>query len=263
VILQAYVDESGSRNQDACLVLAGFVSPAEEWTAFSDEWQACLNSPPLLRYFKMREAANNPSGAFKNWKRDAVHDKVRTLVEIIKRHAKTAIHCTTPIRLFDAIVGKDLAGPFTNPYIHSFSAILARIGLEAIDQKAEELELIFDEQDKYAPLIKNVYPIVKEKFDPDLRNILPSELAFKSDLMSLPIQASDLLAWLFRRAWNGKRTEWEWIANELMPVIPMSQWSSIYTADRLENVRKLGSEAQFTPEELLAMKKIWQRLTKK
>ena len=263
VILQAYVDESGTRNQDTCLVLAGFISPAEEWAAFSNEWQACLDSPPSLRYFKMREAVNNPNGAFQNWRRDAVRNKVRALVEIIKRHAKTAIHCTTPIHAFDAILGKDQAAPFTNPYIHNFAAIVAGIGWEAIDQKAEKLEIIFDEQDKYAPVIKNIYPLVKQKFDPDLGQILPFEPMFKSDLDFLPLQAADMLAWLFRNACNGKRTEWEWIANELMAVIPMSHWSSLYTADRLENVRKLGGEVQFTSEELVAMRKIWQFLTKK
>jgi hypothetical protein len=262
VILQAYIDESGSRNQDACLVLAGFISPAEEGAAFSDEWQVCLGSPPTLRYFKMREAAKNPTGAFKNWRRDAVRDKVRALVEIIKRHAKTAIHCTTPIRAFDEILGKDFAGPFTNPYIHSFGAILAGIGWEAIDQKAEKLDLIFDEQDKYATLIKSVYPIIKEKFDPDLRQILPFEPMFKSDLDFLPLQAADMIAWLFRKAWNGQRTEWQWIASELTPVIPMSPWSSIYTTDRLENVRKLGGEVQFSSEEILEMRKVWKLLRK-
>jgi hypothetical protein len=60
------------------LVLAGFISPAEEWAAFSDEWQLCLDAAPSLRYFKMREAVNNPSGAFKNWKRDTVRQKVHT-----------------------------------------------------------------------------------------------------------------------------------------------------------------------------------------
>jgi hypothetical protein len=262
VILQAYVDESGTRNQDACLVLAGFISPAEEWAAFSDEWQACLDSSPSLRYFKMREAANNPSGAFKNWKRDAVEKKVHDLVDIIKRHAKVAIHCTTPIQAFDEILGKNLGGSFTNPYIHNFSAVMTGIGWEAIDQKADKLDLIFDEQDKYSPLIKNIYHLLKDRFDPKLSKILPVEPMFKSDMDFLPIQAADMLAWLFRNASNGKRTVWEWVAAELMPVIPMSEYSSIYTADRLQNVNRLSQEISFAPEELAEMRRVWQLLKK-
>lgn len=262
MILQAFVDESGSRNQDVCMVLAGFISPAEEWIAFSDEWQACLDDAPTLEYFKMREAVKNPSGAFKNWRRDAVRAKVRDLVEIIKQHAKMAIHCTTPIRGFDVTLG-DLPGPLVNPYCHNFAAIMAGIGWEAIDQKAEELELIFDEHDKYAPLIRNIYPFFKRKADPELRQVLPIEPMFRSDIKFLPLQAADMLAWLFRNAFNGRRTEWEWIATELAPVIPMSQWSTIYTRQRMNNVRKLSLEMQFTPDEVDELRRIFMVLKPK
>ena len=256
MILQAYIDESGSRNQDNCLVLAGFISPAQEWAAFSDEWQACLDATPSLRYFKMREAANNPSGAFKNWKRDDVREKVRELIEIIKRHAKIAIYCATPIHMFDEVLAP-IPGPLANPYCHSFGAILAGVGWEAVDQKAERVELIFDEQDKYASLIKNVYPTLMRRFDPELSRVLPEEPMFRSDTHFLPIQAADMLAWLFRNAFNGKRTEWEWIAEELMPVIPMSRWSTFCTLDRLMNVRRLSAEVRFSPEELAELRRIY------
>jgi hypothetical protein len=263
VILQAFVDESGTRNQDACFVMAGFISSAEEWAAFSDEWQACLDATPAIPYFKMRHAAGNPSGVFRNWRRDDVRKKVTGLVGILKRHARTAIHCTMPIALFDEIIGVEMAGFLKSPYSHTFYAMLAGIAWEAIDQKAERLELIFDEQDKYAQFIKNAYPLLKSKFDPELVAILPFEPMFRSDLDFLPIQAADMIAWLFRNAWNGKRTEWEWIATELEPVIPMSQYSTIYNSDRLRDIRRMGSEVTFTPEELVHVRKIWDLMTTK
>lgn len=264
MILQAYIDESGSRNQDKCLVLAGFIAPAEEWAAFSDEWQACLDAAPTLRYFKMREAANNPSGAFKNWKRDAVRAKVEKLVQIIKQHAKVAIHCSMPIREFDEIIGSEMGGLLTGPYLHTFNGVLAGIGWEAVGQSAERVDLIFDEQDKYAPFVKNVYPFLKaNKFDPELQEVLPTEPMFRPDTEFLPLQAADMLAWLFRNAFNGRRTEWEWIAEELMPVIPMSEWSSLYDKDRLHNVRRLGAEIKFSPEELTELRRIWELTVKR
>lgn len=248
VILQAYVDESGTRNQDACMTFAGFISPAEEWAEFSNEWQRCLDAPPTLKSFKMREAANNPSGEFRNWKKDDVRRKVRELVQIIRRHAKLAIHCTTSIRDFDALFSSQ-DGPLANPYCLSFYAILTGIGYEAAEMNAERLELIFDQHDKYARLVKSVYPYMKKKCDPELARMLPVEPLFRDDVEFLPLQAADLLAWLFRKAFNGLQTEWEWIAGELMPAIPMSRYSTLYTRDRLENVHRMTADVVLTPEE--------------
>jgi hypothetical protein len=109
-------------------------------------------------------------------------------------------------------------------------------------------------------VIRTMYPIIKQRFDPELREILPIEPMFRSDLESLPLQAADLIAWLLRNAWNGRRTEWEWIANELMPVIPMSEWSTIYTPDRLQNVRNLEARVQFTHEERAEIRRVSQLL---
>jgi hypothetical protein len=245
-------------------VLAGFIAPAERWAAFSDEWQRCLDSAPSLKYFKMRHAVNSPSGQFYNWKRAEVRSKVEELVQIIKRHASKAIHCTTEILAFDAILGV-AAGPLSNPYCHSFSAILAGIGIEACDLNAERVEVIFDEQDKYSELIKICYPFFRSRLDPELQKVLPSEPMFRPDQEFLPLQAADMLAWLFRNATNGLRTEWEWIATELMPSIPMSEHSSFYTDERLENVRRLSDEfaMNLTVEDILELRRLLELTTKK
>jgi hypothetical protein len=118
-----------------------------------------------IPYFKMRHAAGNPSGVFRNWRRDDVRKKVTGLVGILKRHARTAIHCTMPIALFDEIIGVEMAGFLKSPYSHTFYAMLAGIAWEAIDQKAERLELIFDEQDKYAQFIKNDRMAISERLE--------------------------------------------------------------------------------------------------
>jgi hypothetical protein len=258
VILQAYLDESGTRNQDVCFVLAGFIAPAEVWANFSDQWQQCLDAPPALNYFKMREAVNNPTGAFRNWKRSDVRRKVQELVEIIKSNVKLGIHCTIPISGFDEIIAAQNAGPFSNPYSMAFYAVLAGIGWEALEHKADGLDVIFDIQDKYSGFVKGVYPLMRRRVDSSLGQILPVEPMFKDDRQFLPLQAADMLAWLFRNAFNGRRTEWEWIANELMPVIPMSEYSTIYTDERLRNVQRLTAEVKYSPEEIEEVKEALQ-----
>jgi hypothetical protein len=259
VILQACIDESGTKNQDSYFTFAGFIAGAEDWASFSTDWQARLDAEPTLEYFKMREAAGNPSGAFKNWKREDVHEKVRELVGVIKQHAKLAIHCATNLQHFDDVLvsPKLLASPYASPYTWSFSAVLAGVGYEAIDMKAEELEIIFDQHDKYAPVVKRTYPVIKESCDPELSRILPVEPMFRDDHKFLPLQAADMLAWLFRKALNGERCEWEWIATELMPYIPMAEHSSIFTAERMEGIAKLSKEIKVDPAKIEEWRRIW------
>ena len=56
VMLQAYIDDSGNGDPPV-YVLAGFVASSDEWEIFTDEWQALLDAPPRLEYFKMKEAS--------------------------------------------------------------------------------------------------------------------------------------------------------------------------------------------------------------
>lgn len=146
VTLQAFVDESGTRNQDECLVLAGFISPSQRWAAFPDEWRACLETTPSIPYFKMRHAIGTPSGVFWHWKREDVHVKVRDLVGVIKRHVETAIHCTMPIALFDEIIGREMGGLLRNPYVHSMADDV-RFSLEEL----RELRAVWDSTVKKRP----------------------------------------------------------------------------------------------------------------
>jgi hypothetical protein len=38
------------------MVLGGFIATAPQWEAFVPEWQAMLDAPPRISYFKMSEA---------------------------------------------------------------------------------------------------------------------------------------------------------------------------------------------------------------
>jgi hypothetical protein len=38
MVLQAFIDDSGSEPQDPVFVLGGFVSQAADWARFSGEW---------------------------------------------------------------------------------------------------------------------------------------------------------------------------------------------------------------------------------
>ena len=56
MVLQAFVDDSGSDPQSFPFVLGGFVARPTQWAAFTDEWERALHRLPRLEYFKNNEA---------------------------------------------------------------------------------------------------------------------------------------------------------------------------------------------------------------
>jgi hypothetical protein len=84
LMLQAYMDESYSYGPDVYAV-AGFVSTAERWAAFSNEWQQLLAMTPRIRRFKMSEAMSL-HGEFDGWRAEARDEKLQLLMGAIGEH---------------------------------------------------------------------------------------------------------------------------------------------------------------------------------
>ncbi|HAH64115.1 MAG TPA: hypothetical protein DCL72_01260 [Rhizobiales bacterium] len=101
LMLQLFSDDSGKLKDSAVCVLAGYLSTAERWAAFADEWAAALSQPPATRYFKMKEAMRLKDEflGFDEKQRD---DRVRTLVGIITRHAMAGFISVIPSEPFRA-----------------------------------------------------------------------------------------------------------------------------------------------------------------
>src|SRR5215208_2476822 len=94
MVLQAYIDDSGSEPTDPLFVLGGFVSQAADWAVFSDEWKAVLDIPPTLEYFKMSEANSlreqfDPS---RGWNEKLADIRVNLLCDVVCNHTRLATH---------------------------------------------------------------------------------------------------------------------------------------------------------------------------
>jgi hypothetical protein len=95
VALQVFVDESESQRGNRVFVMAGAMSTAERWAAFSEEWQRCLDAAPILEVFKGRDALGNPSasGGLRRWSHREGDGKLRELVAIMGRHIRAVVFC--------------------------------------------------------------------------------------------------------------------------------------------------------------------------
>jgi hypothetical protein len=239
--LQAVIDESGVEGTTPVFAFAGFLGQAERWAEFSDEWQRWADARPAIRYLKMNEAAKL-KGEFRRWSSDARDAKLEGFIEIIRRFPERAIYATLDTAALRARPDftENLLG---SGYWGMFFSVLAGVCYEILEAKTFPVgpfEIIFDDHPIFRPRITLWYPYIRtnliETYDAELAKVLPPHPIFKDDQEFLPLQAADVIAWLFRMAKSGQRTQFEWIADRLAPVIPVSVYSGHWDAKRLDRV---------------------------
>ncbi len=247
--LQVFIDDSGVDGTQPVVSIAGFFGQSERWAEFSNEWKACLDSPPPIRYLKINEAAKL-DGEFRNWLADDRDAKLKGFVDIMSRFPEKAIYATLDTlalrerpHIRENVVG--------GAYWGMFFTVLAGVCYEILEAKSfpvEPFEIIFDEHSIFVPRINLWYPYLRdlliEKYDVQLEHVLPRQVLFKDDEHFLPLQAADVIAWHFRITKSGQHHDFEWIADRLAPVIPVSAYSGHWDARRMDRLLPLMREYQ-------------------
>jgi hypothetical protein len=207
---QAFIDDSGSEPQSPIFILAGFVTSADRWAAFSKEWQAALDEKPILEYFKMSEAARlkEQFDEKRGWNETKRDDQLITLTRIINKYAEARIHASMRNDNFEKYV-KSLPVPqrklgTDSPYIMVFMQIILAMAVagDRVGVK-DPCDFIFDEQGSFSKEALEWWPIFKElvknSTKSDLSRFVESPPIFRDDKQFLPLQAADLYAWHLRQ----------------------------------------------------------------
>ena len=224
MVLQAFVDDSGSEPQSPLFVLAGFMSTAEQWADFSTDWAAALAEPPALEYFKAKEA-NRLRGQFdrhKGWDEERRDNRVSALISIIRKHAISRIHASVRTADFNTYI-KNLPLPSRrltseSPYtllfmqiILSNAAWMAAHG-DRLRQAHGPVDFIFDNQIGFSDEALLWWPSFKRILDEASRTDLPQYVGsapiFRDEKQFLPLQAADLYAWHLRRNFVENQVLW-------------------------------------------------------
>lgn len=87
--LQGYFDDSGTHRSSQAITLAGYISTAEQWACFDEEWSAAL-SEWNLGFFHMTEFANR-ANAYKDWSNQERKFRFARLAAIIKKHTVASV----------------------------------------------------------------------------------------------------------------------------------------------------------------------------
>jgi hypothetical protein len=143
-MLTVYFDASGTERDSSCVVIGGYVSTAEKWILFENEWEAILKEYEI-DCFHMREFA--PSrGRFEKWKGDDEKRKrfLKSLTKVMCAHILHGFVTTILVREFDQI-NKEyfFEEHFGPPYVACSMMCVRRVCMWAIKNGYENEDIVF------------------------------------------------------------------------------------------------------------------------
>ncbi len=227
--LTVYVDESGNGTPPV-FVMAGFIARAEQWEAFNNEWKAVLAEPPSVDAFHMTEASW--SGSTK---------KLSRLFDIIKKHVLSAFVLTLDHIDYDETIKSKFSKRQDSPY---FFMYLHMLDMAASWQERnglnEKMDFIFDKKLEEEDYLKLNHAEIMRLSRPDVKARLATSPLWLDDKEYLPLQAADILSWIFRR--------WGYLQYQDQPLnaylkafldsIPILRWN--FTREYLQTIASSG-----------------------
>jgi hypothetical protein len=216
VMLRAFLDESGDSGRDPAFIIAGWVSPVQDWESFSDDWLRALQNPPAIKYFKCLELFSRREGEFKDFSEEERKEKVLGLAEVICTHRNKAYGVVTTLghEAFDNLVRncvlskRQLRNYYgLAPYNLCFHAAVSMTLQTQLHQKnPNKVDFIFDERQKVLQQCARAYWKIKQMMHPAMREIAGTVVP-ADDKTVLPLQAADLLAGEMNRYVTAGRME--------------------------------------------------------
>ena len=194
LMYRGFFDESNRNKADVKFLIAGWVSPVEEWELFSQSWQECLSEEPSIEYFKNSEA-NQLSGEFYRFNTESSEKKRLSLAKVISSHQSIRGYITTVnheiINGRPNILKKKMG---TRIYDWGFISIVTGVLVDLIQrgQASEKIDFIFDRCPELRACIA-AYELQREKFPVSMQRIA-GEVIPGDDKELAGLQAADLLA---------------------------------------------------------------------
>jgi hypothetical protein len=241
-MLQAYIDES---EKNDVFVMAGWISEAERWAHFSDDWQKVLDSRSphykVIHEFKASEMRKSSkcdmeqSGWFYN---------------VIEDHAMAAFSVMFPISSLRNALHRlpyktrilDLE-KLENPYYFGFRATIDLLMQNQVNLGLNSpIDFIFDEKSEHIKCLEG-WDAMKLNAPPERAALMGSKPAFKNSKSAKPLQAADLYAgWVRHWANQGfvgegvkeQRFPWQ-VKNEKMPRL-VCWWNEEGLYDNLKKI---------------------------
>lgn len=181
MVLAGHVDDS---SDDSIYTLAGWLSSADRWKQFSDDFEKA-GLPHTFHMKRVRRHAGK---------------RVRTLAALTREHTMFRVDCALHQKNYLSIAKGRLAPQLDNPYFFLFyQIILAATRLLDLMQSEDTVDWVFDEQGQIGSAANGWYLWIKNHAAPNIKRRLGSTPIFRDDNKVLPLKAADLFAWQIRK----------------------------------------------------------------
>jgi Protein of unknown function (DUF3800) len=248
--LQAYFDDSGGKGQGRWMSLAGFFGDADQLAGISTQWREALASryPGLpLHYFKMDEAVGY-KGCFSFWSEENRDARVLALSKVIDRPDLMDITGLVDLEAH-ARIGARWAhfqrekiqqySSMGEPYVMLAEWAITTAITEAVNRGATSpIEIIFDEQSRFAPTIIDSYMKFRAaETDPVRLAVMPLHPVFRDDKKFVLLQAADMIAGEIRLVVEKYPDNPAFIGT-LCPNLAVSRFDECIDEARLEQIHE-------------------------
>lgn len=200
-MLKAYFDDSGSHNEAAFYVVAGYVAPIEVWLSFEKQWRAVLAAEPAIEYFHGNECFSR-SNQFAGFEQADAVAKVYHLVDVIFRHVSYEVSVAIPRPAYDryiaSLIGNADITKYSNPYMFCYQQIAIMMSALFPVMSASEglsVDLVLDQQKDVVGMVQELHSMFASTRD--FGNF--GAVTFANDRLVVPLQAADLIAWGLHR----------------------------------------------------------------
>src|SRR5437879_6371366 len=192
LMLYTHLDESlGSRN----LVLAGFIGGAQQWGFFESEWLGALKKYKIDPPFKMQRWQMRKT-PFRNMPEQKRRDLLNELLAVIRSRAMMGVGAAVSLAAYEAtFLDQTLRRRVGTPYCLCVTACIALVGKWArMYSHNEQVGYVIDRGHANAREALLAYQdLLKDKTATEKYRVGP--LAFDDDLVAVPLQAADLVAY--------------------------------------------------------------------
>jgi hypothetical protein len=244
LVLQSFYDESGCTGQGRWMSMSGLFATAELFATVADQWDKSLRAtdPGRISYFKLSEAMNL-SGEFRCWDRDKAREKIRRMARVINRPDLLNVGALLDLHAFARIRGwshlKD-DHSMNRPYMQLFQYVFVSTITEGVDHGGSRpMEIVFDNHDKFRPVIVDGYPELRELERDDTARyaLTPLLPGFRDDKDFVMLQAADLVAGQMRlAAEDGEDADFMY---DLTPNLRVSKWFTAIGDDELSQINEM------------------------
>jgi hypothetical protein len=181
-VLRGYIDDSGRKDHSPVMVLGGWIASVPTWLLFTSDWQAMLDMPPRIEYFKMNEAATLTE-QFRDWSRERADERIALAYKTIEEHIPYQVSCIIHLEPYYRIFTPDIMeGSAINPFYLAFGSIIKDVAYHqrthGIDEK---IDFVFDEQVTEKGKIIDAWDFLKVRVRPEDQHLIGSVPAFLDD----------------------------------------------------------------------------------